>query len=131
MKNLKLPEYVAGFEIELEPLVAVAKYGPAYTALPRFPKVEQDICLRVDSGVSYQALADVVSVAFQDTLPKETVHTLTPLDIYAAETDAGHKQVTFRVAIASYEQTLTDEEVNRYLDQVAHIAQEKVGAERV
>jgi phenylalanyl-tRNA synthetase beta subunit len=53
------------------------------------------------------------------------------LDIFRREDDTGHKQVSFRLAIASYEKTLRDAEVAKLLDAVAAAAHDEFGAERV
>ena len=56
------------------------------------------------------------------------MHGLSPVDIYKRSEDGAHKQITFRLSIASYERTLTDNEVNKLLDEVAEAAKEQFGA---
>jgi phenylalanyl-tRNA synthetase beta subunit len=56
---------------------------------------------------------------------------LWPLDIYQRENDREHKQITFRLSIASYEKTLTDAEVTGLFDQVAAKAKDQLGAQRI
>jgi phenylalanyl-tRNA synthetase beta chain len=130
-KNLKLPRYAAGFEIGLHDLIHHIKDAQRYIALPRFPKVEQDICLRVPAGMPYQQLAQFVEEHLAQKRPDKTLHTLFPIDIYQAEDDMQHKHITFRLSIASYERTLTDAEVNSILDHVAEAVHEQFGAVRV
>ncbi len=125
---LKLPNYSAGFEFVLD----IAKKDTAtYKALPRFPKVEQDICLKVAADMPYQQLFDFVQDELSKTQPKKTLSKLDPVDIYQREDDKAHRQITLRLSIASYERTLTDDEVNKLLDQVAAAAKQKLGAERI
>ncbi|HUS26405.1 MAG TPA: phenylalanine--tRNA ligase subunit beta [Nevskiaceae bacterium] len=130
-KSLKLPAISAGFELGLEPLLHAGTAGASYVALPRFPKVEQDICLKVDAGKTYQEVYDFVSQHLGEHRPDKTHHTLTPIDIYQREGDTQAKQITLRLSIASFERTLTDDEVHALLDRVAQAAQEHLGAERV
>jgi phenylalanyl-tRNA synthetase beta subunit len=99
--------------------------------LPRFPKLSQDITLKVPANVSYQTLFDTVSEALHTKLPKQTVPHLSPVDIYQKEDDPDHKQITLRLTIASYERTLTDTEVNSILDAVAAKARIALSAERL
>ncbi|HEU4914541.1 MAG TPA: phenylalanine--tRNA ligase subunit beta [Candidatus Saccharimonadales bacterium] len=130
-KSFKLPAYAAGFDVGVNHILeAAAQQGTAYQQLPRFPKVEQDICLRVKQEVTYQDLLQCVASHLDTNRPDQTFHTLTPVDIYQREGEA-EKQVTFRLSIASYERTLTDEEVNGLLDDVAGAANAALGAQRI
>ncbi|HET8709697.1 MAG TPA: phenylalanine--tRNA ligase subunit beta [Candidatus Saccharimonadales bacterium] len=130
-KNLKLPKYCAGFELDTEALQQVMTGVRDYTPLPKFPEVMQDISLKVPADVAYQSLYDVVWRALQSAEQGEVVSSLEPLDIYMGKDDKQHKNVTFRYRIASYEKTLKTEEVNALLDQAAVAAKENFGAERI
>lgn len=130
-KALKLPVYSAGFEFGLNLLLGHPSGGARYVALPRFPKVTQDITLKVPADLPYQALFDFVQAELAKVRPEQTLLTLDPLDIYQREDDAAHKQVTLRLVIASYEKTMTDAEVGKILDAVAAAAHEAFGAERI
>ncbi len=128
-RSLKLPPYCAGFE--LDPLLLLQSAGQRYQPLSRFPRVEQDISLRVPAELTYQQLHEFVQAQIEQHKPDNTVASLTPLDIYQRQEDQAHKQIAFRLSITSYERTLTDEEVNSLLDQVAAAAKEQFGAERL
>jgi phenylalanyl-tRNA synthetase beta chain len=131
-RALKLPAFTAGFELGLAPLAAHLKQtGSSYVQLPRFPAVEQDICLRVPADMPYAQVFSFVWGHIDANRPEQTYHSLGPVDIYQREGDPAHKQITLRLRIASYERTLTDTEVNALLDGVAAAAAETVGAERV
>lgn len=129
-KSLKLPDYSAGFE--LDPTLGLGvQAGSSYVQLPRFPKVEQDICLRVPAGTTYQQVADFVWQKLAELQPAHTLPTLRPLDIYQRQGDAGHKQVTLRLSLASHERTLTDDETAQLLNRIAEAAAAALRAERV
>lgn len=130
-KNLKLPVQTAGFEIGIKELLAAARNLDTYLALPRFPKVEQDICLRVPVTTAYQTVYDFVWEALAEVQPANTLPSLGPVDIYQRDSDAGHKQITLRFSLASYERTLVDAEVTKMLDHVAAAAADKLQAERI
>jgi phenylalanyl-tRNA synthetase beta chain len=130
-RGLKLPQHCAAFEIMLQPLVDYSDGQKLYFALPKFPKVEQDICLRVGKGVFYADLYKLVAEKITAEQPENSRSTIAPLDIYQSSDNQSYKQITFRVAIASYEKTLKTEEVNVLLEQVAAAAAEKFGAERI
>ncbi|HEX3569159.1 MAG TPA: phenylalanine--tRNA ligase subunit beta [Candidatus Saccharimonadales bacterium] len=132
-KSLKLPEQTAGFELFMP---AFAEVAPAvqYTQLSRFPKIEQDICLKVPATTPYQELVTFIERTLaEDTtyLPEQTRVEVAPLDIYQREDDEAHKQITLRLSAVSYERTLTDEEVGMLLDHIATVANAELNAERV
>lgn len=126
---LKLPAFTAGFEVFSS---ALARGGmKPYVQLPRFPGLEQDMSLKVPANLSYAELDQFVKRALDEILPEQTRSAVSPVDIYQRPNDTGHKQVTFRLSIASYERTLKAEEVNGFLDTVAARASERYDAERM
>jgi phenylalanyl-tRNA synthetase beta chain len=132
LKSLKLPKYSAGFTVgQNELLEARTAHQSSYQALPRYPKVEQDLCLRVASDVSYADLSTFVAHALVELKPEQAVVNQTPLDIYQRDDDAGYKQITFRLSLANFEKTMTDQEMGTILDSVSKKAHEAYGAERI
>ncbi|MEO8105034.1 MAG: phenylalanine--tRNA ligase subunit beta [Candidatus Saccharibacteria bacterium] len=130
-KALKLPEFVAGFELDLGALLVHHKAHKTYVPLPHFPKVSQDICLRVAAEVPYQALFGLLKEAIIIEQLPNVLAQLEPVDIYVRPEDDEFKQITFRLNVASYERTLTDNEISRLLDKVTVVAHAKYGAERI
>jgi phenylalanyl-tRNA synthetase beta chain len=129
-QTLKLPDYAAGFEID--PLLLLqAEASASYVPLPRFPKVTQDITLKVPAELGYQELFDFVNSEIGKAQPDNTLPKLGFVDIYQADDDVSHKNITFRLTIASYDRTLTDHEVNKLLDAAASAAETKFSAKRV
>jgi phenylalanyl-tRNA synthetase beta chain len=126
---LKLPAFTAGFEIFGS---ALGRGGAKpYIQVPRFPGLQQDISLKVAADLPYAELYNFVRNELESILPEQVRSSVAPVDIYQREDDQGHKQVTLRLAIASYERTLKADEVNGFLDAVAAKASERFGAERV
>jgi phenylalanyl-tRNA synthetase beta chain len=130
-KSLKLPDFCAGFELDLQVLLASSVKHKSYVSVPRFPAVSQDICLRVSADLSYEELYQFVWHKVAKVQPPNTRPTLGPVDIYQRPDDAEHKQITLRLTIASYDKTLTDHEVSQLLDSVVVAAHAKFAAERV
>ncbi|MDB5169183.1 MAG: Phenylalanine-tRNA ligase beta subunit [Candidatus Saccharibacteria bacterium] len=130
-KNFKLSHYSAGFNISLVGLQKSMSASSSYVPLPRFPKVEQDICLKVSTDLPFQELADFVVAELHKARDPETRAVITPIDSYQREDDPGHKQITFRISIAHFEKTMTDTEVNGLLDVVAQAAKTTYSAERI
>ena len=130
LRQLKLPAFTAGFEIGIEDLMKAAADQQPYTALPRFPSVQQDMTLKVATSVNFQSLNDTVTKALDKAKPDNTRAELSCVDIYQPK-DGKTKNVTFRLTLASYERTLRANEVNDLLDQVAAVAKETISAARV
>jgi phenylalanyl-tRNA synthetase beta subunit len=127
-RALKLPDYSAGFEVHAD---LVTHKDIRYTQLSRFPKVTQDITLKVQNDTIFQSVSDVVNEALENAQVSQVTYSLSPLGIYQSDADKEHKNITFRLEVASYQKTLTDKEVNGLLDMVVAAAHEKLGAERV
>ncbi len=129
-RALKLPESCAGFE--LDPLLFMrAGRASDYIELPKYPKVEQDMSLKVASDVSYQNLAELLEASLEKIKPEHTLATLEPLSIYQKQQSDKFKQIAFRLNIASYEKTMVASEVNKLLDELALAVNKKFGASRV
>lgn len=129
-KAFKLPEFCAGFELGLAPVQTSHQVG-IYQQLSRFPKIEQDICLKVDSKVTYAVVSDFIHQKLNEIEPENSQWSLSPVDIYQREDDTNHKQITVRLSIASFDKTLTDSEVTKMLDAVAQAAAQELHAERI
>lgn len=128
-KKLKLPDYLAGFEIDTDALAlkaSKAKYVPS----SKFPKIEQDISLKVATSVSYAQLYGCLQRALDAKKPSGAITKLAPLDIYAAEGDTS-KNISFRLTITSQEATLKSADVNALLDAVAESAASEFNAARI
>jgi phenylalanyl-tRNA synthetase beta chain len=124
--GLKLPAYTAGFEIAIGSLRGTKING--YTKLSRYPSVQQDISLKVPTKTPYGEIYNLLLEQLEAI--EDVKFAFEPLDIYQGE-DKAHKNLTFRLTIASYEKTMTAPEVNKLLDYLAAKAHEKFGAERI
>lgn len=125
----KLPEGAAGFEVFQTHLIKVSPQ--AYKPLSRFPKVTQDISLKVANEISYESLFNAAKRIVDEKHPGECEYSLTPLSIYQPEDDVTHKTITLRLSIASYEKTLTDKDVSEVMDAIAAEAAKQLSAERI
>jgi phenylalanyl-tRNA synthetase beta chain len=107
-KGFKLPDYAAGFEIaprSLQKLVALLGYS--YQPLSKYPGTERDICFQVKNDVSYQQVVDAAEEGLKDS---DLITSIEPVDVYQPE-DGDTKNITIRIKLASYDKTLTGDEV--------------------
>lgn len=129
-RSMKLPVHTAGFEIDLQGLLQTSTNKPRYTVLPRFPKVSQDITLRVPAATQFGDVERLLISFVQGYKDGAYFTTVQAVDAYQGS-DAATKNLTFRIAAASYDRTLTDDEVNVMLDSAAASAHDAFGAERL
>lgn len=127
-RNLKLPAYCAGFELDVETLgdlVGQTSYQP----LSKYPSVDQDITLKIDSKTSYGELTKLLETELEKLKPASTTARLSPLGIYQKDDDS--RQISYRLSIASHEKTMVAAEVNQLLDDLATVASDQIGATRI
>ena len=130
-KRLKLPKFVAGFELDLRQLLALAK-PRAYQPLSRFPSTEQDISFKLPTSVSYQKLFELV---YTELVSAQQEHgydaALSAVDIYQPADDHAHRHITLRIKLTHDARTLTRAEVTKLLDAITVTAQKKLEAVRL
>jgi phenylalanyl-tRNA synthetase beta chain len=129
--RFKLPNYAAGFEINLANLLGAVPNSSNYQKLSRYPKVEQDISLKVPDGTSYADLLKCIEKELSKSKPRNSIAHFKPLSIYQSEGDKKHKTVSFRLNITSNERTLTSAEVNNLLDDISEAAKNILRVTRV
>lgn len=129
-RNLKLPDFVAGLELDITQLMKAATSNN-YLPMPKYPKVSQDVTLRVPSDVSYGDLYALLEEKLVEMQPVGAFSTIGQPSIYQSDDDKAHKNVTLRLWISHFDRTLKAEEVNKLLDELAEHAHEKFEASRV
>jgi phenylalanyl-tRNA synthetase beta chain len=129
-KNLKLPDYSAGFEVNLDGLTAPNSVH-AYAPLSRFPSVNQDLSLRVNSDVAHGALVKLIEETLQTHVPEHAKATMKPLGIYAPADNDGVRHHSFRIEMVNFERTMTTDEISKLIDTVATAAHDAFAAERI
>jgi len=108
-KGFKLPEYVAGFEIDTRALFAAAKkVGKTYVPASRFPATERDICFKVGGVAQASQIINSVREGLSKT---ELTTSVQIIDIYQPGS-GGTKNITVRIGMVSNDHTLTGDEVS-------------------
>ncbi len=125
IRGFKLPDYSAGFEVDARALLAATqKIDNNYSPLSRYPSSARDICFQVESSVNYQRIIDEVSSVL---VASGLENTITPVDIYQPS-DTTTKNITIRVKLTSHDRTLTGDEINTLVSQVAESVVNATGA---
>jgi phenylalanyl-tRNA synthetase beta chain len=127
-KSLKLPDFCAGFELQIDQLKTKQN---SYTPLSKYPKVQQDMSLKVPNNIAYGDLFDLLKTVTEKLKPASSIVEIEPLDIYQPKTDKTLKHVAFGFTVLPYERTMKASEVNELLDHIATGAKQKFGAKRI
>jgi phenylalanyl-tRNA synthetase beta chain len=132
INNLKLPNYSAGFEIGLKELLQSVPAHIKYLPINKFPALEQDFNLRSSVDLTYQQLTDFMTNNLSKLSEAHGYNfDIKPLDIFQKPADKRHKQTTWRIILWHPERTLTTEETNLLLDDLATKAIQELKAERI
>ena len=130
-KRFKLPDFVAGFELDTSQLLALAQ-PVDYQVLSRFPSTDQDISFRLSAKTTYQQLYDVIESGLVAAAQKHGyTYQIAPIDIYQPDKSATHKHMALRIRLTHGSRTLTTTEVNHLLDGLAVQAKQKIKAARL
>lgn len=129
-KALKLPDYCAGFELDLVTLAKVLK-PTKYSPLSTFPSSIQDITLEVELGMEWATVYNLIHAEIAVAAAEDDVsYTLEPLDIFQAEA-SNKKRLSFRLVMTHHKTTLTTQRVNAILEHIESIAVSSLNAVRV
>lgn len=120
-RGLKLPEFTAGFELDIAMLLKYLEPKP-YAPLSEYPGSQQDLTLEVDGSTSYFEVGQALAMALQ-TRAAEQGYTwaLSPQDIFTPE-GSDKKRLTFRIEVHHPHKTLKTEEVTALIDLLAEAA---------
>jgi phenylalanyl-tRNA synthetase beta chain len=112
------------FDISIDALLPLAGRPRRMAPLPRYPSVEQDIAVIVDSGTAASAVQDAIAAS------SPLVRAARVFDVYQGEqVSAGKKSVAFAVTYQAGDHTLTDEEVAKAQHKAVERLRREFGAE--
>lgn len=122
-KDYGIPEtYVA--EINLDAIELALQPALPFTEISKFPAVSRDVALLLDSEVKHQDVLDAIAAAGVKRLTKVTL-----FDVYAGSNiEAGKKSMAYNLTFQNPADSLTDEEVAKYMEKISK-SLEALGAE--
>jgi phenylalanyl-tRNA synthetase beta chain len=110
------------FEINLTALLPFTPGHKLFQPIPRFPAIVRDIALVIDSGVAHRQVQHIIT-----GFP--LVSQVALFDVYAGgQLPPGKKSLGYRITFQSPTHTLTDEEVNKVLEQILNKLSAQFGA---
>ncbi len=121
----KIGQPVFAAEIDLSRLHPLWRSEPKARQIPRFPSIQRDLSIVVDSDIAY---GDIES-AIWDTQIEELLR-IVPFDLYqGGRLSAGKKGISIRLVYQRLDRTLVEEDANRFDQVVLSRLQDRFGAQ--
>jgi len=115
--RMKLPKYIAGFELDIYELQKITDLEVSYIEPSNYPKAIQDLCFVVDKDVPYIAVEDAIKSELNEH--DDMVFEIEPIDIYESKVSIeksldgqNTKQVTVRLYLQDRTKVLSDKDVD-------------------
>lgn len=122
-KQLDIPQSVYLFEIEQYAITDAAL--PKFTSLSRFPEVRRDLAVIVNQDIPVSDIQSAVS-----KVAGEALTNLKIFDVYIGKgIDSHRKSVALGLTFQHLSRTLTDREINEFVDIVVESLKERFNAE--
>ena len=123
-KAYNIPEtYVA--ELNLSAIEEALQPAPVFVEITKFPAVSRDIALLLKSEVTHQEVVEAIQSAGVKRLTAIKL-----FDVFSGEKlGIGVKSMAYSLTFQNPEDSLTDEEVARYMEKIQKALEETVGAE--
>ncbi|CNB27177.1 phenylalanyl-tRNA synthetase%2C beta chain [Streptococcus pneumoniae] len=123
-KAYDIPEtYVA--ELNLSAIEAALQPATPFVEITKFPAVSRDVALLLKAEVTHQEVVDAIQAAGVKRLTDIKL-----FDVFSGEKlGLGMKSMAYSLTFQNPEDSLTDEEVARYMEKIQASLEEKVNAE--
>lgn len=124
-KAFKLPEFVAGFSLHIEPMLPKLSDQPQYTPVMKYQGTSRDVTFDVAPEATFQKVADFVTTTLTHKLKNAIVFKVTPKDIYDI---AGRRHITLHIDFSDPRKTIDAKQVNVAMESLARQA-DKISAQ--
>ena len=113
-REFDLRDPVALAELDLDEVLALARWNKAYRPLPQHPSIQRDVALVVDVAVTHEQVMAVFS-----RCRKNLVESVKLFDIFSGKTiPSGKKSMAYSLMYRAADRTLTDAEVNKTHEEI-------------
>jgi len=122
--DIKQPVWFAA--IQWDNLLETATKGKVqYSEIPRYPSVDRDLALLVNTGTTWQQMADITAKAKVPQLQKVQL-----FDVFESEKlGAGKKSMALSLRFQDNEKTMTDAEIDAAVQKIAGLLEQELNAE--
>jgi phenylalanyl-tRNA synthetase beta chain len=129
-RHLKLPEYIAGFEIDIDLLLEHISDNN-YQQLSQFPSSTQDITFEISNDISWERLHNLLQAELAVAKAELGLgYLLDALDIFKND-NSDKKRISMRITFTHHKKTLKTQEINDVLDQLAKAVHDELQATRI
>ncbi len=119
VKDLKLPDFCAGFEIDINQLLKIKPENTfSYRLLSKYPRIIEDLTINAKHDMSYQQVRQKVIHLIYQNIGQDMNLKITLIDIYQDKILQKPISWTFRIQLESYQRTLTQKEISDMLESV-------------
>ncbi len=122
--KFKLPEYSAGFELNIESLQNIVDYQENSMKISKYPKVMQDLCFVLDEDVPYSVVIEGMEEILRDN---DLIWEIEPVDIYKGDNDSEKKQMTVRLTLQHEDKVLDQKDIEYWRKKVTRNVRQKCG----
>jgi phenylalanyl-tRNA synthetase beta chain len=126
LQDFDIKQPVLFASINWDALLSQAIAGKVqYSGIPRFPSVERDLALLVNSNISWQQMADIASKANVPQLEKVQL-----FDVFESEKlGAGKKSMALSMRFQDREKTMTDADIDAAMQKITGLLEKELNAE--
>ncbi len=121
--DIRTDSPVAVLEIDLDTLLNERGSLPTFMALPRFPYIERDLAIIVDTSLEAERLRRIVL-----EYPSELIESVSVFDYFKGKNiPEGKKSIGLRIRYRSKDRTLTEEEIEDLHQRIMELLTTKTG----
>jgi len=122
---MDIPEEIFLFEIDLDSLYSHFKKDIVFKPLPKYPSINRDIAVIIPENIRVAQIIKTIS-----EINKTLIKKVELFDIFKGEQiKKGYKSVAFSIVFQAQDRTLTDDEVDKMMENVKIQLKEKFQAE--
>lgn len=92
------------------------------TSYSQYPAISRDISVLINENVKFSAIKELIN-----SLKIAELKSFVPTDLYSDESLGENKSLTIALEFQSNEKTLTDDEINAFMDRILNELKEKLG----
>jgi phenylalanyl-tRNA synthetase beta chain len=113
------------FELDIDALFQFHDDNVKYSPISRYPSVKRDISLIVDDSVPQGRLESIINSDF-----RSLIRNITLFDLYkGGQVPDGHKSLSFNIVFQSDKKTLSEAEINKFMERIISRLKNEVNAE--
>ncbi len=126
--GLKLPEFSAGFELDLDSLLDSSSSAQKYRQLSKFPGTEHDVTFETPRDISFKRVLGEFEKNIQ---AKNLQTTIKPTDAYQKYEDSKTRNLTLRLELVNTKKTMFADEINQIVDSAVSKTEKKLKLKRI